>query len=93
MEKTKRARGAPEKLGFGVEAMKATRVCGHCGAVAGLDKYLCPECGGRLPRENLFEEYQKRHRLCPVCETVLAGYMRYCPHCGAKADEAEEDAG
>ncbi|MGN0741626.1 MAG: zinc-ribbon domain-containing protein, partial [Candidatus Fimadaptatus sp.] len=31
--------------------------------------------------------YQLRHRLCPVCDTVLSAHMRYCPHCGARQQD------
>lgn len=72
----------PEKYGFGTEVMKEIRVCGHCGTMARADSYVCPHCGERLPRETLYQRYQRRHQCCPVCDTVVSSRMRFCPHCG-----------
>ena len=76
------------RYGFGPEIMKRLKVCLHCGSIVKADCYVCRECGGRLPRKTLFQLYQSRHRLCPVCDTVLSNRMRYCPHCGMQQTDA-----
>lgn len=81
----------PERFGFGVEVMKRIKVCGYCGMTESADRYICSRCGNRLPEKTLFHRYQQRHRLCPVCDTVLAQGMRFCPHCGAPQNERTED--
>jgi len=77
----------PEQYGFGVEVMKRTKVCRQCGAAQHVSRYACGRCGAKLPQQTLFHVYQQRHRLCPVCDTVLAPRMNYCPHCGAELRE------
>lgn len=75
---------SPEYYGFGVGIMKQIKVCSRCGASESSEKYICGQCGARLPAKTLFQQYQKMHRQCPVCDTVLAEGMKFCPHCGMK---------
>lgn len=74
----------PGEFGFGTEIMKHIKVCRHCGSTEASDRYLCSCCRERLPSQTLFQLYQKMHRACEVCDTVLAPYMHYCPHCGVQ---------
>lgn len=85
--------GSPEYYGFGVGIMKQIKVCQHCGASESAGQYVCGECGARLPAQTLFQQYQRMHRQCAVCDTVLAADMKFCPHCGVKLDEAEKGDG
>lgn len=78
----------PDQYGFGVEVMKRTKVCGQCGAAQDCSRYVCIRCGAKLPQQTLFHIYQQRHRLCAVCDTVLASRMKFCPHCGAQIDQS-----
>lgn len=71
---------------FGPESMKRMKVCPNCRRMAPAELYTCPECGGRLPQSNLFQVYQRSHRLCPICDTVLSDSMKFCPHCGMKIE-------
>lgn len=76
---------APERTiscGFGPESMKQIKVCPRCASFVSTKLYVCPQCGGRLPQSNLFQLYQRSHRLCPICDTVLSDFMKFCPHCG-----------
>lgn len=80
----------PEGFGFGEEVMKQTKVCVRCGAAQHRSRYVCIQCGAKLPQRTLFHLYQQSHRLCPVCDTVLTGWMKFCPHCGTEQGQAEE---
>ena len=73
-----------EQYGFGPNIMKRIRICGECGCPSESGKENCLFCGVRLPQETLYEQYKRRHPVCPRCDTVLAGYMQFCPQCGAK---------
>ena len=74
--------GSPEYYGFGVGIMKQIKVCPRCGTSEPSGKYICGQCGARLPAKTLFQQYQQMHRLCPRCDTVLAEGIKFCPHCG-----------
>lgn len=74
----------PEDYGFGVKAMNRIKVCVHCGQTEPAGNYICSGCGEKLPQMTVFQLYRLQHRLCPICDTVLADYMRFCPHCGQK---------
>lgn len=76
--------GSPEYYGFGVGIMKQIKVCSRCGASESSERYICGQCGARLPAKTLFQRYQQMHRRCPVCDTVLAEGMKFCPHCGVE---------
>ena len=80
---------SPEYYGFGIGIMKQIKVCMHCGASEPAGRYICGECGARLPAQTLFQQYQRMHRQCPVCDTVLAEGMKFCPHCGVKLENEE----
>lgn len=79
-------RNSPEYYGFGVGVMKQIKVCPQCGASEPAEQYVCSKCAARLPAQTLFQQYQRMHRQCPVCDTVLASGMKFCPHCGTKLD-------
>jgi len=81
---------SPEYYGFGVGIMKRIKVCARCGASEPSDRYICRQCGARLPGQTLFQKYQQMHRRCPVCDTVLAEKMKFCPHCGVKQESEGE---
>lgn len=80
---------SPEHYGYGIGIMKRIKVCPRCGASEPSEKYVCGQCGARLPAKTLFQQYQQMHRQCPVCDTVLAGGMKFCPHCGTKQTDKE----
>ena len=73
-----------EHYGFGPSAMKKIIVCTHCGTPSSRRKHFCIECGHRLPDKTLYDLYLERHRVCPVCDTVLTNGMDFCPQCGTK---------
>jgi len=77
----------PYEYGFGPRVMKEIKVCSNCGKIEEAGRYTCSECGKRLPAMTIFQNYQKKHKTCALCDTVLASYMRYCPHCGMKIEE------
>ena len=81
-EQTEFAPALPDRYGFGIEIMKKTKVCTQCGTAQAVSRYICARCGEKLPQQTLFQIYQRRHRLCPVCDTVLTPRMKFCPHCG-----------
>ena len=86
--------GSPEYYGFGVGIMKQIKVCFCCGASESSERYICGQCGARLPAKTLFQQYQQMHRRCSRCDTVLAEGMRFCPHCGLELMQkkrAEDD--
>ena len=60
------------RFGFGIDVMKETKVCKQCGAATVAEKHVCSHCGAKLPQESLFQFYQRMHRLCPLCDTVLS---------------------
>lgn len=80
----------PYEFGYGSRVMKEIKVCSHCGNTEAADRYTCSACGKRLPAQTIFQLYQKKHRICSICDTVLAPYMRYCPHCGTQVKRQEE---
>ena len=80
-----------ERYGFGPQVMKKIKVCRKCAQTNPAERYVCRSCGAALPIETLYRLYQRQHRLCPVCDTVLAEGMNFCPHCGEKQDRMEED--
>jgi len=84
--KTEFAVGSPEYYGYGVGIMKQTKVCLSCGKSEPAERYICGECGSRLPEQTLFQQYQRMHRQCTACDTVLAPGMKFCPHCGMKLE-------
>jgi len=73
-----------EYYGFGIKAMESSKVCTQCGAMSPATDQFCKECGKRLPTENLYQVYKKRHKCCSDCETVIADTALYCPQCGRK---------
>lgn len=77
----------PYEFGYGLRAMKETKVCRSCGGTETADKYVCSKCRSRLPSQTLYQIYQSKHKTCEVCDTVLAPYMHYCPHCGTPIHE------
>jgi len=77
---------SPEYYGFGTGIMKQIKVCPQCGASEPAERYICGECGSKLPARTLFQQYQRMHSQCPVCDTVLTADMRFCPHCGVKLE-------
>ena len=85
--KTEFDKNSPEYYGFGIGIMKRIKVCTQCGASEPSERYVCGECGARLPAQTLFQKYQRMHRQCPVCDTVLAAGMKFCPHCGEKLEK------
>lgn len=92
MKDSRRASPAdPGEYGFGTKVMKTIKVCGSCGNTEAAERYTCSKCGKRLPVQTLFQIYQKKHRVCSVCDTVLAAYMRYCPHCGTQIEPGIHD--
>ena len=74
----------PYDFGYGHRAMQEVKVCGHCGSTESEEKYICTQCGERLPAQTFFQIYQSKHKTCKLCDTVLASYMRFCPHCGTQ---------
>lgn len=76
-----------KKYGFGTDVMKTIKVCASCGAMMNVSQKFCKECGTRLPKDNLFESYQKKHKNCFVCGTVVAENTHYCPRCGQRLEE------
>lgn len=76
-----------EHFGFGVAAMKNTRICRNCGKAVSAELSFCETCGSRLPEETVYARYRSMHRSCPTCCTALAQSYRYCPQCGTKQSE------
>jgi len=70
--------------GFGVEAMKAIKVCGQCGHPSPGAEAYCRECGCKLSDKTLYDIYKERHLVCSVCDTVMVSDSKYCPQCGNK---------
>ena len=73
-----------QHYGFGIDVMKATKVCKHCGAMTDSRYKYCLECGEQLPKESLFEKYKQQHLCCDVCQTIVSDNTLYCPSCGRK---------
>ncbi len=73
-----------KQYGFGVEAMKRTKVCHKCGNTLSVDQQFCTECGHRLSDRTLYDIYKERHKTCPACDTVVTDESDYCPQCGEK---------
>ena len=73
-----------ERHGFGTGIMKNIRICQECGLPSTAADRRCRTCGGKLPRETLFQQYKKRHKCCPHCETVVAKDVQFCPQCGTR---------
>ena len=73
-----------ERYGFGPAAMQSIRICAECGMPAAALERKCRECGVKLPQETLFQQYKKRHRFCPHCDTVVARSALFCPECGMR---------
>ena len=73
-----------ERYGFGTNIMRNIRVCPECGMPSTAADKNCRTCGARLPRETLFQQYKKRHRFCPRCDTVVAKSAQFCPECGTR---------
>ena len=73
-----------ERYGFGTNIMRNIRVCPECGLPSAAADRNCRTCGARLPRETLFQQYKKRHRFCPRCDTVVAKSAQFCPECGTR---------
>jgi RNA polymerase subunit RPABC4/transcription elongation factor Spt4 len=73
-----------KQYGFGPAAMRNIRICAECGMPAEASERKCRECGAKLPRETLFQQYKKRHCFCSRCDTVVAGDAEFCPECGTR---------
>ena len=73
-----------KRYGFGPAVMRSIRICAECGMPTAASERKCRECGAKLPRENLFQQYRKRHRFCPRCDTVVADDVQFCPECGTR---------
>ena len=73
-----------KQYGFGPAVMRGIRVCTECGMPAEASERKCRECGTELPRENLFQQYRKRHRYCARCDHVVADDVQFCPECGTR---------
>ena len=73
-----------KRYGFGPAAMKGIRICAECGMPSAASERKCGECGAKLPRENLFQQYRKRHRYCAHCDNVVADDVQFCPECGTR---------
>ena len=71
-----------EELDFGPDAMKRYKICGSCGVLSGLAETVCVSCGGKLPEDSVFRQYQRRHKSCGCCGMVVAKRSRFCPQCG-----------
>ena len=78
-----------ERYGFGPMVMRRIRVCRKCGYPSEADEANCLSCGVKLPKETLYEQYKKRHPVCPRCDTVVAAYMQFCPQCGIRIPSAK----
>ncbi len=78
-----------EQFGFGPQVMKQIKVCRKCAHSNHAERYVCQNCGAVLPIETLYQLYQRQHRLCPICNTVLASGMNFCPHCGERQNRTE----
>lgn len=70
--------------GFGPSIMREIRVCTECGTAAPVSELKCRECGKKLPRETLYQQYRNRHRFCARCDTVVANDVQFCPECGTR---------
>lgn len=70
--------------GFGTSVMKNIRICPECGLPSSAAEKNCRSCGGKLPKETLFQQYRKRHKCCSHCETVVAKHAQFCPECGTR---------
>jgi len=73
-----------ERYGFGTNIMRNIRICAECGLPSAAKERNCRSCGGKLPRETLFQQYRKRHCFCFRCDTVVADNVRFCPECGTR---------
>ncbi len=73
-----------KQYGFGIEAMKQTKICSTCKNTSSANQIFCTKCGHRLPDKTLYELYKERHKCCPACDTVVATQTEYCPQCGKK---------
>ncbi|MBQ9717151.1 MAG: zinc ribbon domain-containing protein [Clostridia bacterium] len=73
-----------EQYGFGPNIMRNIRICPDCGLPSIVTDRNCHACGAKLPRETLFQQYKKRHRFCPRCDTVVAKSAQFCPECGTR---------
>ena len=72
------------QYGFGPTVMRKIRICTECGMPAAGTERKCRECGAKLPWENLFQQYRKRHKYCTHCDTVVAEDVQFCPECGTR---------
>ena len=83
---------SPEYYGFGIGIMKRIKVCSRCGASEDADRSVCRKCGAGLPAATLFQHYQRMHKRCRACNTILTKKMKFCPHCGMNLkDERKGD--
>lgn len=73
-----------KQYGFGPAVMRGIRICAECGMPSAASERKCRECGAKLPRENLFQQYRKRHRYCAHCDNVVADDVQFCPECGTR---------
>lgn len=75
-----------ELYGFGIDEMKKLKVCRICGTSNPESKHYCVNCGRRLPKENLYEQYKAQNASCPDCGMVIDKDSNFCPNCGNKLD-------
>ena len=73
-----------KRYGFGPAAMRGIRICAECGMPSAALERKCRECGAKLPHENMFQQYRKRHRYCAHCDNVVADDVQFCPECGTR---------
>ena len=73
-----------KRYGFGPGIMRNIRICPGCGLPSAVSETHCRTCGTGLPRETLFQQYKKRHKFCPHCDTVVAESALFCPECGMR---------
>jgi len=76
--------------GFGLESMKESKVCTHCGKITKAKYLFCRECGKKLPNDSLYQKYKEKHLYCSKCETIVSDTTIYCPQCGHKINNKEE---
>lgn len=76
--------------GFGVAVMMQTKVCEKCGRMLPASEFFCTACGTRLSEDTLFHVYKRKHKSCPVCDTVVCTDARYCPQCGKELLERQK---
>lgn len=70
--------------GFGLDAMRLTKVCPHCGRGNPTASDLCADCGTALGNKTLLDLYRSRHTCCPGCGIAVTREAIFCPDCGTR---------